>query len=187
MNALRTTAIVAAVVAGSTLGANAATVLYATDAAVVVDGPRGTANDRTNIGNALGSTVGDFFELGYGGVVDFTFGKLFTGPGHVVEVTFSVPPRFPESVQIQAGRKGVFTDVAIVTNAQAQFVPGASFDLSGAYDTLRLIDTSPVRANAPTGGFDVDTISVAAVPLPAAGLMLLGALGGLALFGRRKA
>lgn len=185
MNALRTTAIAAAIVAGSALAANAATMLYATDATIVTDGPRGTNDDRANIANALGSEVGDFFELGYGAVVDFTFGRLFTGPGHVLEVTFSVPPKWVESVQIQAGRGGVFTDVATISNAQAQFEPGARFDLAGAYDTLRLIDTSPVRENAPTGGFDVDYVSVAAVPLPAAGLMLLGALGGLALFRRR--
>lgn len=46
-------------------------------------------------------------------------------------------------------------------------------------------NASPSTAG-PTGGFDVDSISVTPVPLPAAGLLFLGALGGLAALRRRK-
>ena len=55
---------------------------------------------------------------------------------------------------------------------------------------MRLTDITltlpPTNGNAgPTGGFDVASISVSAIPLPAGGLLLIGALGGLALLRRR--
>lgn len=183
MTTFKTVAIAALLAAGSAAGASAAT-LYATDATIVTDGPRGTANDRANLANTYGEGIGDFFELGFGGVVDFTFGRLFTGAGSLVEVTFGDASKFPETARIQAGRKGVFTDVATVLNGEAQPPVGALFNLTGIYDTLRVIDETAVRGK--TGGFDVDRISVSAVPVPAAGALLLGAL---ALFGlvRRRA
>ncbi len=186
MHVLRTTAIAATLVAGSAFGAGAAPV-YATDATVVVDGPRGTNNDRANLANALGDSLGDFFELGFGAVVDFTFDRFFTGPGSVVEVSFSANGPL-ESVLIQGGRGGVFTDLATVTNKApgAQSPEGAPFAFAGAYKTLRLIDQSPTGGR-PTGGFDVDRISVAAIPVPAAGALMLGALGAFGLLRRRSA
>ena len=184
MHALRTTAIATALVAGSTVGAAAAPV-YATDATIVVEGPRGTNNDRGNLANALGESLGDFFELGFGGVVDFTFDRFFTGPGSVVEVSFSATGPL-EQVLIQAGRGGMFEDVATVTNKDpgAQSPEGAQFAVSGAFGTLRLIDQTPTDGR-PFGGFDVDRISVSAIPLPATGGLALAALGGLWLMRRR--
>ena len=184
MSLFRTTAIAAALIGGTTAGANAA-IVYATDAEIVVDGPRGTGGGRANISNALGSSLGDFFELGYGATVDFVFGRNFTGPGNTVEVTFSSPPPFVESVTVQAGRGGAFTTVASLTNDGAGAPGGVSFDFDGNFDTLRLIDTSP-RTRA-TGGFDVDRISVSTIPVPAAGAGLLAGLGALTLLRRRKA
>ncbi|MGR3540215.1 MAG: VPLPA-CTERM sorting domain-containing protein [Hasllibacter sp.] len=163
--------------------AGAATI-FATDATIEQDGPRGTANDRDNINNALGETDGTFFELGLGGIVDFTFGQLFTGPGNVVEVTFGNPAGFPESADILLGFEGVFTFLTSVPNIGAQGPGGATFDFSGTFDTVRFVDTT--QTNARTGGFDIDSVSVAAVPLPAGGLLLLGALGGLGFMRRRK-
>jgi hypothetical protein len=75
-------------------------------------------------------------------------------------------------------------------NGQSVAIPGgtpaAIFNLStvlgaGLSDTLR------VTYGDPTGGgiADID-LSIAAVPLPAGGLLLLGALGGLVALRRRK-
>ncbi|MGX0978396.1 hypothetical protein ACSSVY_004136 [Roseovarius sp. MBR-51] len=69
------------------------------------------------------------------------------------------------------------------------------FTFDGIFDTVRLTDLtlalfggnpSNLSTQAATGGFDVDAISVSAVPLPAAGFLLVGALGGLAALRRRK-
>ena len=168
MHALRTTAIAAALVAGSAVGASAAPV-YATDATIVVDGPRGTNNDRADPSNALGSSLGDFFELGFGAVVDFSFDRFFTGPGSIVEVSFSADGPL-EQVLIQGGRGGAFTDIATITNKVpgAQTAEGAQFLFAGAFNTLRLIDQTPTGGRL-AGGFDVDRISVSAIPVPAAG------------------
>ena len=186
MHALRTTAIATALVAGSAVSAHAAPV-YATDATIVVDGPRGTNNDRDDLSNALGESLGDFFELGLGAVVDFSFGRVFTGPGSVVEVSFSETGPL-EQVLIQGGRDGAFTDIATITNKipGAQSPEGAQFLFSGAFETLRLIDQTPADGRE-TGGFDVDRISVAAIPVPAAGALMLGALGAFGLMRRRSA
>jgi hypothetical protein len=40
--------------------------------------------------------------------------------------------------------------------------------------------------NGTNDGFGIDAIKVAAVPVPAAGFLLLAGLGGLAAFKRRK-
>ncbi len=162
-------------------GAQAAT-LFATNVAIVTDGPRGTSFDRDDSTNALGSSQGDFFELGYGATVDFTFGGLFTGPGEIIETTFGNRSGFLETFNIFVGRNGVFTLLSSATNAAASI----ALNFNGSFDTLRLVDTSPLLTG-PTGGIDIDTISVTAVPVPAGGLLLLGALGGLGLIRRRRA
>ncbi|MGB4827936.1 MAG: VPLPA-CTERM sorting domain-containing protein [Paracoccaceae bacterium] len=59
-----------------------------------------------------------------------------------------------------------------------------SFVFSGGSDTLFFADTGPTPGDA--GGPIIDNISVAAVPVPAAGFLLLGALGGLAGLRRRR-
>jgi hypothetical protein len=178
---------VAALVALAATGASAAT-LYATGANIVVDGPRGTENDRDDITNAFGEADGAFFELGRFATVDFTFGQDFRGPGNIVEVTFGDVASFPESVDVfglQDGGDPVF--LATIGNLDAEDEDGATFAFNGIYDTLRLVDTSLAPNGLLRGGFDVDSIAVAAIPLPAAGLLLLGALGALGLARRRAA
>lgn len=170
--------------------AQAATIRYADAASIVVDGPRGTSNGRADITASLGSTLSapgapSFFELGYGAIVDFTFGGLFRDFVNISEVTFGKVASLPESVIVQLGRGGVFTTLATLSNLDSQGAAGATLTFAGRFDTVRLIDTSPVRGR--TGGFDVDRIAVAAVPLPAGGMLLLGALGALALGRRRRA
>jgi hypothetical protein len=172
----------------------AATTLHATSAMIVVDGPRGTANDRDDITNSYGAADGAFFELGYGAVVDFYFGANFISGGAIIEVTGGNRDSWLEAVIIQVGTTvgGVFTQLATASpNPFFNNGPGTFTFAGGSFDTIRLIDVTltlpPGPGNSgPTGGFDVDSISVSPVPLPAGGLLLIGALGGLAALRRRK-
>lgn len=179
------------------LTAAAAPALAATiqpiSASIVIDGPRGTLNDRDDINNALDNDLSSFFELGYNAVVDFTFGQLFQGPGHIIEIT-GIPnfdPSWKEAIKIEVGRNGVFTTAEPNPYFNTDAYNKVAFTFTGVFDTLRLTDVTPtfgsLKANAgPTGGFDVANISVAPVPVPAAGLLLIGALGGIAALGRRR-
>ncbi|MEP5759290.1 MAG: VPLPA-CTERM sorting domain-containing protein [Litoreibacter sp.] len=154
---------------------------------------RGTNNDRDNAVNALGATDSSFFEIGFGSTVDFTFGTLFNTEASIFEVTFGQPANAPESADVYAGINGVFVQVGSVTNADAFDGATVTFHQVGVFDTLRLIDTSPLSSSFQTasngtllGGFDVNSVQVSAVPVPAAGLLLLSAVGGMAAMRRRK-
>lgn len=146
---------------------------------------RGTANDRANPLNALGAADGSFFEIGLGSAVDMTFGTLFEASATVYEITFGNPSNWAESVSLYVGNAGSFTFVETISNAAA--VGGATSVLpSGTFDTIRLVDTSPL-GSLTSGGFDIDAVRVtpAPVPLPASAAMLLVGLGGLAIWRRR--
>ena len=60
-----------------------------------------------------------------------------------------------------------------------------SFVAGSNTETLTFADTGPVAND--NGGPVLDNVTVSQVPVPAAGLLLLGALGGLAALRRRKA
>lgn len=174
-----------------------AAMMYASSAVEVgnASNVRGTANDRDNINNAVDGNFNTFFELGYGGVVDFQFGKKFVGPGSVFEITNGNSLSWPEAVEIRVGIDGVFSlvDPIIFTNSDTTFTFSG-----GPFDTLRLTDVTQDKypngaaSDGPTGGFDVAAVGVnpAPVPLPASALLLLGGIGGLggasALRRRRK-
>jgi hypothetical protein len=181
--------------------ADAATI-HATSAKIIVDGPRGTADGRDKIENAFGEADGDFFELGYDAVVEFQFGnpsgQLFFGPGSLLEITFNNNPNWKEAVRIEVGMKG---DAGSFKTAEPNPFVNIStsgnpvFSFKGIFDTVRLTDLTMAlfgddftnaSTQLSTGGFDVDSISVTAVPLPAAGFLLVGALGGLAALRRRR-
>ncbi len=171
----------------------AAATIKPTGATIVTNGPRGTANDRDDITNAFDNDVSSFFELGYDAVVDFTFGALFKGPGHVIEITGlnKFDPGWVEAVKIEVGRNGVFTTAAPNPYYNTDANNKVAFTFSGIFDTVRLTDVTLAYGSASakagsTGGFDVADISVSAVPVPAAGFLLLGALGGLAGLRRRR-
>ena len=142
---------------------------------------RGTSNDRANPLNALGATDGKFFEIGRLSSIDLTFGSLFAGTAAVVEVTFGNRAGFVEFAEIFVGRDGVFTKVADISNAMQTTVVSLG---TGTFDTLRIVDATP---GSGTGGFDIDSVRVSPVPVPAAGFLLLGGLAGLVALRRRSA
>lgn len=169
------------------------------------------ANNRNNPGNALGAPdqVGTngagFFSLGNGQAAVFGFGTSFGLEATIFEVTFNCSLTntgecsFRESVDVYAfngeydpfdttfGLSDLlslgFTFQASVPNGQASTDGGATVAISGPFRYLALVDTSKQAGD----GFDIDAVSVSAVPLPASGLFLMGALGGLAFLRRRRA
>ncbi|TNC70689.1 VPLPA-CTERM sorting domain-containing protein [Rubellimicrobium roseum] len=125
--------------------------------------------------------------MGYGAIVDFTFGpeshSLFTGFLKISEVTFNNRATSAlESVDVWGGRKGVFVKLGTLTNRAAV----GELALDGVFDTLRLADTTFVPRGSSSGGYDVDQIAVAAVPVPAAGFLLLSGLAGFSVLRRRR-
>lgn len=144
---------------------------------------RGTSNNRGNPLNALGATNGTFFEIGLGSSATFTFGGPFTGDASIVEVTFGSRSNFLETadVFVDAGAGNVF--VGSIDNSSATST--VSFG-GGPFNTLTILDTT--QTNLALGGFDIDSVrvNVAAVPVPAAGFLLLSALGGIAAMRRRN-
>jgi hypothetical protein len=176
----------AALVAGPVVTAEARTV-FATEATIVEDGPRGSRDGRDEVSSALGDDLDTFFELGFGGVVDFTFGVLARGEINVVEVSSSPRPQaLVEEATVSVGLDGVFTEIGTATALDGQAPEGFVLNSPGLFDTVRLTDISPIRGGATSGGFDVARISVAAIPLPATGAALLAGLGALTLLRRRR-
>ena len=164
---------------------------YATSITYDTDALRGTENDRDNPFNALGATDDAFFEIGLGSTVELTFGTRFTSPGNVVEVTFGDPSNFIETALFFVGLAGdAGSFVAInqnpIVNQSAQ--NGVAFTFAGGpFDTLRITDTSqPPNDNSTTGGFDIESIRITTIPVPASGLLLLSAFGGIAIGRRRR-
>lgn len=161
-----------------------ASMIYATDASdVVVGSNQGTANGRDDIDNLLGAPDGVFYELGRDGEVTLTFGnptgQLFSTSGVITEVTFGNVANHPESVEIYLGFEGVFQFLTSVVNTGAQ--NGIQFFFGGGpFDSIKIVDTTTFSKS---GGFDIDSVGVTAVPAPA-GIFLLGA--GLVLLGLRK-
>ncbi len=184
-----------------TLGAEvaAATTVHATSITVgstTVTTQTSTTN-RGDLGNALGASdatqtpsLRGFYSLGLGGSAVFGFDTNFGAPGAVIEVTSGSRSGHPESLLIEALNivTGLWESLGIINNqgptgltlaVSLPLEPGATYSL------LRLTDTSPFAAGR--DGWDIDSVSVSAVPVPAAGLLLIGALGGLVALRRRKA
>lgn len=172
----------------STAGAQAAHIAYASGSTNVTAGTNAGAPGRGNIASAYGAADGSFYSLGLGGSATFTFlpTVLFTSPGAAVEITNGVRAGYVETMNLYGILGGIETFIGSVTNAVASNV----FTFTGVFDSLKVVDTSP-NGFGIRDGFDIDSISVAAlpapVPLPAGGLLLLGALGGVAALRRRKA
>lgn len=180
-------ATVLAVLLGSSV--QAATI-YATGVTWTNNGTVASHNNRDNPLNALGAPDGKFLSLGLAGQAEFTFGQMFTGPGASYEITFGNRAGYFESANVFAGANGAFTQVGAINNVSPA---GFVFSFVGVFDTLRLVDTSPVFSGR--DGYDVDAIGVTAlsgpnpgpqpIPLPASALLLGAGLAGLGAL-RRK-
>lgn len=133
------------------------------------------------VANALGAADGVFYELGRGGEIVLTFGTLFTSPGKVWEVTFGSTQNHPESADLFGSVDGTnYVSIGSIDNTTAK--GGGVFTFTGKFNYLKFADTTTF---AGSNGFDIDSVSVAAVPVPAAGLLLGGALAGFAALRRR--
>ena len=169
-------------VAGMAGMASAATVY---PIAVVSTDSNGTdvSADRNDPTAAWDGDTSTFYTLGIGGsiVLDFGLGKVTT-PGGITEVTYN-PSGYNESVYIYVSDTLDFSDtpVAYVTN-QGDLTTTLSFS-TDSFRYVKLVDNSSRGFNR--DGFDLAEISFSPVPVPAAGLLLGGALFGLGALRRR--
>lgn len=180
----------------ATSGAANAAVYYADK---VIDANRGTctaspsrcaSNDRLDTSNSLGAADGSFYALGFGGDLTVGFSKaLFTSAQKVVtfEITFgSVPAaRHFEAVDVYSVLGGVTTLLGRILNVDGQ----GSVASKGPFEYIKLVDATREQYGTATtsyDGFDVDSVKIAPVPLPAAGGMLLLGMAGMAALRRRK-
>lgn len=149
------------------------------------------ADDRLNSKNALGETDGKFYALGLGGILTLGFENAVFRPGAFVtieEVTFGGPKGSGhfEAVDVYS----VFGNVATFVQTIYNSAVSTTFQVANRFEYIRLVDAT-LREYSKTrsaDGFDVDSVKVtiAPVPIPAAGGFLLAGLGGLALMRRRK-
>lgn len=202
----------AAVFIGLASAGAANAVTYAT---TVVDFSPGTGvhtPDGADETNATGSPDGRFVSLGNGGSITLSFGKAFRGPGAIFEVTNGctgtrnggdggVCSNWQEQVEVFVSNSADtdFISQGIVKNGGAGNPKSTSLAITGGpFTFVRLVDRtaelprigSDTVANdrrfASNAGFDVDAVSVTAIPLPAAAWLLLGGLGAMGLVARKR-
>jgi hypothetical protein len=174
-------------------GASAATV-YATDVieANLGDVEAAAAADRYLAESALGPADSKFYSLGLDGDATYGFGTTFSGNTRIEisEVTFGSLDNiesYGEAVDVFAVFEGEETLIGRITNFEAY--TGGSLAFSGKIDSLKFVDvTRDEFGDSPSfDGFDIDSISIAAIPLPATGgLLLLTGLLGIHAVRRRR-
>lgn len=193
MNAFKTLLAGAALAASATAG-NAA-VYYADK---VIDSDYGyctgttkqcTVNDRNTDTNALGASDGAFYSLGFGGSIILGFAESLFPAGTVsaLEITFNRPSSHKEAAEIFTldSAFNIVESLGIVENEP----DGAgSKKATKEFTYIKLVDVTKSFYGTTTSydGYDVDSVSIAPVPLPAAGVLMLAGLGGFAALRRRK-
>lgn len=155
-------------------------------------------NGRKNVQNAIGSPESDngkFYSLGFEGDLTLAFGKQFSDPKNVMvwEVTYSATGNQPpadnhrEAVDVYAILGVMETFIGTLYNYGSD-----TLKASVPFEFIKLVDVTRREFNDMNGGtssydgFDVASVGVAPIPLPAAGTLLLAGLGGLAALRRRK-
>lgn len=139
---------------------------------------------RSQTANALGDADGKFYSLGSGGWITFDFGTRVQGIGSVTEVTWNNRSGYKESAKLFVSNDGVHFTPTGVTLSNLKETTALSFATASSFRYLKLVDTSAVARGR--DGFDIDSISLSPVPLPAPALMLGGALAGLGFLRRRR-
>lgn len=190
MNVLKTL-LAGLVLAASTAGANAAT-YYANSVIDVNSGScsasvtRCTANDRKNVNNAVDTDESTFYALGFGGdiTVGFPVSPLSGQNVSAFEITFNREVGHDEAAEVYSVLNGVETLLGTITNFEGKNTVVAF----GSFEFIKLVDVTLDLFPDTTSfdGFDLSAIKVSPVPLPAAGVLLLAGLGGLAAVRRRK-
>ena len=104
----------------------------------------------------------------------------------MIEVTNGIRTTYTETAEVWGGTGFDGTNLlgAMLLGSITNINPTATVLFGGIYSFLMIVDTS--TGGSDRDGFDINSISVAAVPLPA-GIALLGAgLAGLGVMGWRK-
>jgi hypothetical protein len=199
MTLFKTIAMACALALTTTASAGAATMSYAT----MIDAQRGTIDrvfpgNRANANNALGAPDAKFYAMGFGGTAVLGFGTNFDMAATAWEVTFQpgLSGDHDEAAEVWVGSSYVngtfnissFTLVGTINNKLAQSGQTLSFS-GGPFNYLALVDVTKTLfpTSSSFDGFDLNAVGVSPVPLPAGGLLLLTAIGGLAVARRRKA
>ncbi|MEO1961046.1 MAG: VPLPA-CTERM sorting domain-containing protein, partial [Paracoccus sp. (in: a-proteobacteria)] len=143
------------------------------------------------VADSLGlTTYNDDGSVDDEGSITLGFGTTFPTQQDVSvwEVTYNISPtsRHREAVDVYAIMGGVETLLGRLTNLN-----GGGKVLAGmGFEYIKLVDATLNEfgrsGTTSFDGFDVDSVSVAPVPLPAAGLMLLAGLGGFGVMRRRQ-
>lgn len=144
------------------------------------------AADRYDTANVNNGDSTDFLALGVGGYVVFYIPQGYAGSVTLSEITYDLT-NYEETATILGGTSydGTltgFTTLGSVSNAEAS--TGTTLSFSGTYTWLAILDTSDKKITF--DGFDIDTVEVSPVPLPAAAPLLALALGGLGVAARRR-
>lgn len=152
-----------------------------TKLAVRTEGDNHSGRRNTTPGGQFYLDTNDTFGLKWD--VSFMNGASFDS------VAFSLTDAADNGARLVISAMGDVLDTLInEPNMNQKFVVVSFEDMIDSA-MIKLTNTNGGGKPKTNDGFSIDdaTVSVAAVPLPAAGLLLMGALGALGLRGRRKA